>query len=278
MAAASHALALNKGLHSINASGYNGEITREMRQGIMPAHIRERIEARANGSNAEPAKLIAVHGYCSGKNPFQDYASDFTNVAFYYYGASVSISHDHFSQSVVSWAEDQGFTAYSMIGHSQGGCVGLHSLTYYWTGVDVTADDGSCRKIQSLASPFNGCSAAGNLADLSKAFGGCGANEDLSPSGAVRWVAGLPADAQSQSYRYVTVYAKSGLFGGNCNALTNLVLDGRNDGVSEEKYTKLDYGTQVEFFEGECHIDGMKWPASYANHRRNKEMDAAACR
>jgi hypothetical protein len=46
------------------------------------------------------------------------------------------------------------------------------------------------RLIQSVGSPYLGCSGAGSAANLIKVFGvACGANSDLTPDGATLWLA-----------------------------------------------------------------------------------------
>jgi hypothetical protein len=89
-------------------------------------------------------------------------------------------------------AEGKGMEEYSVIGHSQGGLVATHMLNFYWGGLDnITQGIGYCfcffliyslagRLIQTVASPFQGNTAAGGTANLGEIFGvGCGANTDL---------------------------------------------------------------------------------------------------
>jgi hypothetical protein len=75
------------------------------------------------------------------------------------------MTHDEFAQNVVQFAADNGLASFGLVGHSQGGIVTLHVLNYYHTGLDAAV---GARKIQSLASPFRGNSAAGCTADLAK--------------------------------------------------------------------------------------------------------------
>lgn len=110
------------------------------------------------------------------------------------------------------------------------------------------------RKIQSLASPYQGNTGAGAWAEILGSLGGCGANQDLSRDGAQLWIVGLSAAAVEQQYYYTTQYDKGmsamcliqpstcvtvsvgGLFGGGyCDMLTNAVLKSPNDGVTENE-------------------------------------------
>lgn len=43
-------------------------------------------------------------------------------------------------------------------------------------------------------------------------------------------------------------------------------------------YATLSGGNHRSHFIGQCHIDGMNWPASYFDHNRNQEMNAQAAR
>ena len=117
----------------------------------------------ARPSNAtNGGKLILMHGYCADKNPFAVYPEDWSDNLFFL-RPKVSMPHDEYAQRVVQFATDNGLSSYGLVGHSQGGIVTLHILNYYHTGLDAAV---GARKIQSLASPYRGNSAAGSTADL----------------------------------------------------------------------------------------------------------------
>lgn len=249
-------------------TSYAGEITEEMRFGVRPAKFANMTAAPANGPT-----LVLVHGYCATQNPFQTYAEDWTDAVFFLRGGQ-SMAHDEFAQYVVQFAEqDNGMTKYSLMGHSQGGIVSLHILNYYWTGLDNTQTG---RKIQSLASPFQGNSGAGGWAEVLSLLGGCGENYDMTKEGASLWMAGISQASMEYSNRYTTRYP-DGLFE-NCNSAVQLVLSKPNDGTAEQKYATLPYGNNRGETVKQCHIDGMKYPASYWDHTRNAEINSAAAR
>ena len=108
---------------------------------------------------------------------------------------------------------------------------------------------------------------------------GCGSNYDMSRDGAVLWMAGIGKTALDQANYYTTQYDKGGLFGqGWCNMLVNAILKRPNDGTTEMTYATLAGGNHRSHVVGQCHIDGMNWPASYWDHTRNAEMNAEAAR
>lgn len=137
------------------------------------------------------------------------------------------------------------------------------------------------RKLQSLGTPYQGNSGAGFWAEVLDSLdeNGCGSQEDLTRDGAQMWLSGIASHAAENMYYYTTQYDKGGLFGkGYCNKLTNAVLSSPNDGVTENAYADLEGGNFQGNTVGQCHIDGMNWPASYLDVERNKEMNAAAAR
>jgi len=259
---------LSSGVASLVANGYDGSISLAMVQGVAPPR-------NLTGTNG--GKLILLHGYCADKNPFASFPGDWTDNLFYYRGSKVSMSHNEYSERVVEFAASNGLSSFGLVGHSQGGIVTLNTLNYYHTGLDAAVGN---RKIQSLASPFLGNTAAGSTADLGKVFGlGCGSNADMSTDGASLWITGITSTAMSQANYYTTQYNKGGLFGeGWCNMLTNAMLNKPNDGTTEMKYAILSSGNHRSHTIGQCHIDGMKWPASYWDHSRNAEMNSQAAR
>lgn len=266
-----HTRHVNTTMHAIRSDGYKGEITQEMRFGVKPAAApaptgRNLTKAAAGG------KLILVHGYCAQVNPWEQQSEDWTD-ATYFLGPPQTMSHDDFSSRVVAFAEEQGLSSYGLLGHSQGGIISLHTLNYYWSGLDEASGS---RKIQSVCSPYHGNSGMATFGGLLELLGGCDTNYDLSLDGAALWLSGISTASLEQTNFYVTEY-KSG-FLASCNALVNLVLSTPNDGVAETKYSVLDIGNNHGITEGECHVPDMNFPPAYWNKERNAEMNSLAAR
>jgi len=242
-------------------------ITKEMRQG-------KRILTNATDLVANP-KVILIHGYCSAENPWSKYASNWQNAAFYL-NPNSNIGNQEFATKVYNYALTNGITSYGIVGHSQGGMVGLHLLNYYDTGLDNA--QGS-KLIQSLGTPFKGCSAAGSAADLGKLFGvGCGSNTDLSTDGAKLWLAGISSEYKKEVSYYTTTYEQGKFFGDWCNLAMNALLEWPNDGTCEVVHASLEGATNMGNTQKQCHTTGMGYSAQYYDQNRNKQMSAAAAR
>lgn len=151
----------------------------------------------------------------------------------------------------------------------------VHALSFYWTSLDIF-EQADCRKIQSVATPYEGNSLSGFLQQVLNLLPGCDENADLGRDGAVRWVASLSQEAIDASNRYTAQY-ETGLFKGTCFAGVNLVLSTPNDGAVELAFASLPGGNQLANVEGYCHGD-MEFPAAFTNVAQNKEMNALACR
>jgi pimeloyl-ACP methyl ester carboxylesterase len=257
---------LEAAVHRLSSNGYKGDITLEMMQGPLPP--------RSNATNG--GKLIMLHGYCADKNPWQVYPEDWTD-ALYFLNAKANMPHDDYAQRILAFATQNDVSSFGLVGHSQGGIVTLHTYNYYATGLDLAVGP---RKIQSLASPYLGNTAAGSTANVGKVFGlGCGSNYDMSVDGAPLWFAGISANARAQANYYTTQYNKGGLFGeGWCNMLVNAIIKKPNDGTTEMVFAAVQGGNHRSHVVGQCHIDGMNWPASYWDHARNAEMNSQAAR
>ena len=63
-----------------------------------------------------------------------------------------------------------------------------------------------------------------------------------------------------------------------CNVASQLVLAANNDGITEVVKGMLPNAHQVDNYEGECHIDGMKYPRQLGNVERTKEINEKAAR
>jgi len=240
-------------------------ITEEMREGVRP---------QMNFSSPAACNLVLVHGYCAGTNPWEKHAfSDFTNACFFLFKDG-NLLNDAFAMKVADFTKD--IPSWGGVGHSQGGLVLLHLHNYYWTGLSNSKGN---RRIQSVGSPYQGCTGAGNAANLIKIFGvACGSNQDLTTDGTKLWLAGISSTARKEVYYATTTYKQGNLFGDYCNMAVNLILQWPNDGTTELKYADLPNGNYLGNKEKWCHTTGMSYPAQYTDSARNKEMNTNASR
>ena len=63
-----------------------------------------------------------------------------------------------------------------------------------------------------------------------------------------------------------------------CILAAQLVLSANNDGITEQTKGLLPNGHLVDNYEGECHIDGLKYPRQLGNVDRTKEINEKAAR
>lgn len=167
------------------------EITDEMRFGKRPAAL--------DAQSAPGGKLLLVHGYCSGNNPWN--AAQFANSA-QFADFNQNRTHDQFAQLIRNFGAQ--FPSFGIVAHSQGGAASLHLYTYYWSGLDSAT---GARLIQSVGTPYQGTALAGNLAAIGEIFGaGCGANQNLTYSGAATWLAGIPTWARAKVFYHTTSF------------------------------------------------------------------------
>jgi len=156
--------------------------------------------------------------------------------------------------------------------------VALHLLNYFETGLD-DASGGQDKIIQSLGTPYQGCSAAGSAANLGKLFGaGCGSNTDLATDGARLWLAGIASHAKSEVHYYTTTYELGKFFGDWCNLAMNAVLEWPNDGTTEIDNAPCPGGLNMGNTEKQCHTTDMGYMAQYKDSNRNRVMNTAAAR
>jgi len=261
---------LSAALESIKDSliGIDGAITPEMLEGRRP----DALTAKLNSTELAAA-IVLVHGYCSQANPFTKYASDWTNAQFFL-ASGQNFPHDTFATRVLNWANS--FVAFSYVGHSQGGAVGLHIKNYYWSGLDLVSGG---RILQSIGTPYQGCSGAGTAADLAKLFGvGCGANQDLTKDGSQLWLRGITTQNRAHVHYYTTTYIQGKTFGDYCNLATNIVLKWPNDGVAEYELSQLPGGQNQGNTEAWCHTADMKYDPQCDDRSRNSIMNSQAAR
>jgi len=246
------------------------QITEEMRFGVNP--LRARYEAMRNVSDNIP-NLLLLPGYCSKTNPWDN--QGFTSGTYFNSGGG-NLANHAFSQKVLDHLEPLDLPSYGTIGHSQGGMIALHILNYYFTGLELAT---GARLVQTVGTPWQGCTAAGTLAELGKIFGvGCGSNNDLSIDGAKNWLAGISMASRSKVHLYTTTYEQGTTFGDYCNLAMNIVLQWPNDGTCEIKYGTLPGGVYMGNKQKWCHTTSMKYPPQYTDAARNAEMNREASR
>ena len=250
----------------------SAEITEPMKSGPRPAQFMR----NSTSMTGAGGKLVLVHGYCSGEvwdiNQFTD--------AILFTDYKQSRSQDQFALLIKKFAEEtHKLSSYGILGHSQGGLASVHLKAYYWSGLD-TASGGGGRVVQSVGSPYRGCSLAGTLADLGGLFGvGCSSNNDLAPNGAQVWLSKVPKDAQEKVFYYTTQYDDSWFLAPACVTASGLVLHAPNDGTCEIKYSTLDKaGNNMGNTKKFCHTDGMNYPPQTKDATRNSLMNKQAAR
>jgi hypothetical protein len=216
-------------------------------------------------------KLVLVHGYCSGGNPWP--TADFTNYAVFS-DPSQNRSHDQFARMIRDYGAQ--FDSFGGVGHSQGGAALLHLYTYYWSGLDSSSGP---RLLQSVGTPYQGTALAGNLALLGQIFGvGCGTNWDLTYDGAALWLAGIPAWARSRLYYWTTSFTDVWWRYDYCHIGSDLLLSDPDDGAVERWSGQVPGAHNMGHKTGWCHTVGMRDPAQYMDHTRNAEMNASGNR
>jgi hypothetical protein len=249
----------------ISESLLNMPIVREMREGVKPQFNR-------SGVSAAAPSLFLLPGYCASLNPFPP--AHFTDGA--YFIEKGNFGHDEYAQKVMNFVNTFNPESFSFIGHSQGGFVALHIYNYYFTPLENAKGD---RLIQTIGTPWQGCSAAGDSAALGKIFGiGCGANNDLTRDGALNWLSGISMENRKVVHSYTTTYKQGNLFGDWCSLPMNLILQWPNDGTTELKYAKLDGGFYEGNTEKQCHTTGMAYVVQTSDESRNKLMNSLAAR
>ena len=239
------------------------QITDDMRNGPRPAPV--------TAPNAVGGKLMLIHGYCSGSNPWP--AAQFSS-AVVFNDPNANRTHDQFANLIKNFGAS--LPSFGAVAHSQGGAAALHLYTYYWSGLDYATGP---RLIQSVGTPYQGTALAGNLALLGQIFGaGCGANNNLSYSGAAAWLAGIPTASRAKVYFATTSFTDVWWRYDYCNIATDPFLGDPEDGVTEQAYGQLPGGNNRGHKTGWCHTSGMRDPAQTSDTARNAEMNTNAAR
>lgn len=250
---------------SSESQAKSDSITREMLMGIAPVSTDRTIIAAGTGS-----KLLLVHGYCSGHvwN-----TSSFSNSAEFK-DFDQNRSHENFAIQIFNFGS--AYASYGIVAHSQGGAAAVHLYSRYWSGLD-NATGG--RLIQSVGTPYQGTSLAGNLAVLGEVFGaGCGSNTDLTYSGAANWLSTIPSWARAEVDYYTTSFDTSFWTYDYCHLATDLLLDDPEDGTTEKWSGQLSGAVNKGHKKGWCHTTGMRDPAQYQDGSRNASMSSRAAR
>jgi len=244
------------------------EISDEMRMGRRPAAATSSSDFT---TQAVGGKLLLIHGYCTGGNPFPTW--QFTDYAVFS-DPNQSRSHDQFANLIRNFGSQ--FPSFGVVAHSQGGAASLHLYTYYWSGFDYATGN---RLIQSVGTPYQGTALAGNLAALADVFGsGCGSNYDLTYGGAANWLAGIPYWARARVHYSTTSFTDVWYRYDYCSLATDLFLGDPEDGVTERAYGQLPGANNRGHKTGWCHTANMRDPAQTSDSARNADMNANAAR
>lgn len=256
-------------------------ISEDMKVGKKPTtEQRERRLGHGRRLQSGHRKLL-VHGYCASGNPFP--ISHFANaLAFSDPGRRLgggsganNWSHDVFARKIDTFADNNGLTGCGCIAHSQGGAACLHLYTYYWSCLDYPSVPG--RMIQSVGTPYQGTSLAGNLAAIGDVFGaGCGSNTDLTYSGASAWLSNIPSWARSQVRFYTTAFEDRWWAYDYCHLGSDLLLSDPDDGTTEKAKGQLSGAVNGGHKDKQCHTTGMRDPPQYNDYSRNSDMSSNA--
>eukprot|EP01113_Clastostelium_recurvatum_P016310 TRINITY_DN192_c0_g1_i3.p1 TRINITY_DN192_c0_g1~~TRINITY_DN192_c0_g1_i3.p1 ORF type:complete len:671 (-),score=219.98 TRINITY_DN192_c0_g1_i3:86-2098(-) len=268
---AAHAATLQRVLLSTPVPAF---ITEKMRVGARPLLFTPEYVSNSTG---QVGSTVFLHGYCSKTNPWSESGYAFAD-PYFFLNPGASVSHDTFANLVNTFATANNLQSYSLVAHSQGGPVSVHLGNYYWSGLDTTLPSQG-RIIQSVGSPYQGCSGAGSLAGIGKLFGiACGTNHDLTVDGSKLWLAGISLYFRQKTYFYTTTYKRNQFFGDYCNLPINSVLNWPNDGTSELTRTVLPGAYNVGNTEQWCHTTGMKYKPQCSDPKRNAEINKNAAR
>lgn len=217
-------------------------------------------------------RLLLVHGYCSGGNPFT--TSHFSGDIAAFSDPDSNRSHDAFALEIIN--QTAAMKSFGVAAHSQGAMAALHLYTFYFSGLDWARGD---RLIQSVGAPYQGTALAGNAAVLGDLFGtGCGENTDMTYTGSANWLSLIPTSSRQQVWYYTTSFEDRPFAFDYCNIITDLLLSDPDDGVIERSRGQLPGATNMGHVEGWCHTSGMRDPAQCTDASRNSTINARARR
>lgn len=250
-----------------------GGPTRDMLHGAPgESFVRVPMEPTASRAVLSGHRLMLIHGYCSGGNPFT--TSHFSGDIAVFSDVNSNRSNDAFALQILS--QSSPMKSFGVAGHSQGGLAALHLSTFYWSGMDWARGE---RLIQSVGAPYQGTPLAGNAAVLGDLFGaGCGSNNDLSVSGAAQWLSTIPTSFRQNVWYWTTSFEDRAFQFDFCNIVSDLLLSDPDDGVIERSRGQLPGATNMGHREGWCHTTGMRDPAQCTDASRNSEISQRARR
>jgi hypothetical protein len=197
-------------------------ISPSMLDGPIPLWLTRKRQLLSNSSSVA-STLLLVHGYCARDTPFD--TSAFTDYTLFL-DLNANRLNDNFAIRIRDAAAS--FASFGIVAHSQGGLASLHLRSFYWSPLD---NSNGGRRVQTLASPYQGQPLAGLLAKVGAALGFlCGSNDDLTYDGARLWLASVPMSARREVYYWAAKYGQDGLIH-YCNLAANIVLGWPNDGA-----------------------------------------------
>lgn len=238
-------------------------ITQDMLMGAAPQQSKAL-------NKASGTKLLLVHGYCS--SPVWD-SNHFSDAAVFQ-DYNQNRTHEEFAQRILSFGSP--YSSYGIVAHSQGGAAALHLYSRYWSGLDYASGG---RIIQSVGTPYQGTSLAGNLAAIGEIFGaGCGYATDLTYSGASNWLSTIPNWARSQVDYYTTSFTDKWWRWDYCHIASDLVLSDPDDGTTEKWAGQLSGAVNRGHKTGQCHTLSMRDPGQTHDTGRNSSMNSRAAR
>ena len=196
-----------------------------MLNGPVPSWLLQKREQPRNSTDVSASStLLLVHGYCARETPFD--TSAFSGYTLFL-DLDANRLNDEFAVKIRDATSS--YSSFGIVAHSQGGLAALHLRSFYWSPLD---NSNGGRRLQSLASPYQGQPLAGLLAKIGQALGVlCGSNDDLTYDGARLWLASVPMSARKEVYYWAAKYGQDGLIH-YCNLAANAVLGWPNDGSS----------------------------------------------
>ncbi len=248
-------------------------VTADMRTGLPGrASVASSVDVATPRTIGPGHRLLLVHGYCSGGNPFT--TSHFTGDVGVFADVDQNRTHDSFAQVLL--AQGSAMKSFGVAAHSQGGMAALHLRTFYWSGLDWAQGE---RLIQSVGAPYQGTALAGDAAVLGQVFGsGCGSNADMTYAGSAAWLSLIPTWTRQDVWYWTTSFEDRPFLYDYCNFITDLLLSDPDDGVIEQSAGQLTGATNRGHRVGWCHTAGMRDPAQCTDASRNSEINQRARR